>query len=675
MKPPDSYAETPEGLLLIANGEDAMSIWDGLKSSLEAAGVIAPAAAPTLSASGSGTITGDYFGYVRFVTDRDEVSDLSPISARVTAASSGTITYTNVPVSAEAKVVRRQILRNTAGQADTFYVDVETADLVLTSFASTQTDALLAAGEAVPLLDADGRDFANRHAPPPAHKAVVAHHLGRMFAAAERDYARGGVKVTNGSTTVTGIDTDWPATFAGRFLYVVGATRSHEIAAVDTSAQTLTLAAAYAGATDPFGVYAVRPAPAQRRLLYWSEANLPQSWPATNALALQEDGDEITGLMPKGSFLYVLGRRHVYRFTFQSDPGVDGFMFLSSGRGCVNQRCWLVVEDTAFMLDELGVHAFTGESESVTAPVQGFWDPSAPGRINWAARDLFHAAHSPGEEAVRWFVCLSGEREPRHALCYNYRLKRWWVEEYPRAVTCSTRGALSGQRRVFLGSQGARALLHSHGTLDGPDPAAGTTAGAVTGAGPYRLTDAAASFPGGVAGWPVVITGGRGKGQWRLVAAVEGTTLHLRDPWLVVPDATSAYRLGGVPWAYAPGWFRWLDSEENQPRRLELLFGAVADGSVMRLEVFRDFRADPVVWRQTRKASEAEGVAAVAGESALEVDLSREYGQALLGMGGRRELTAGGPRFVSLRLAGCSGAERQAVYQLALDSAAARGGA
>lgn len=672
MQSPENYAETPDGHLYIADGLNPMTRWDGAAASTVPVGVTAPAAAPTLTASGAGTITGTYYGYVRFLDELGAWSDLSPVSAACVAASNSTVTYTNVPTSAQVNVQRRQLLRNTSGQATTFYVDVDTADLVSTTFTSTQTDGQVAAGLAVPLFDAQGRILANTNGVPPAHKAALAYHLGRMFAGVQRDYTAGSVSVTNGSAAVTGVGTAWTAPMAGRFLYVDGATASYQILSVNVAAQTLTLAATYADLTNQFGTYAIRPAPAERRLIYYTEAGRPESWPAFDALSLQEDGDEITGLFVMGSFLFIVERRHVYRFTFQDDPAVDGFVFLSGNRGCVNQRCICVVEGSAYMLDESGVHAFDGgESDPVSVPIQQTFFPyDAAGRVNWNAADYFHAAHSPAEQVIRWFVALSGEYLPRHALAYNYRDKRWWVEEFSRPVGCSALGTWQGQRRVYHGTNAFKTLLYAAGRLDGPDPTAGVTRATLTGATSYTFTDAVSQWPAsGLVNFPVVIVSGRGEGQLRTVYKVVGQTGYVRTPWAVLPDATSVYQLGGVPWSYQTGWFRWDEDEETEPRRVEVQYEPAAHAATMAVQLFNDFSGVPYVWRRTRSAQESEGMAMAAGSPDLQVDLTDQSGLAQQRFDGHRELYIRGNRYVSVGLSGVAGQDLQAVYQLAVDGA------
>lgn len=740
---PDSFATTPEGLLLIANGVDAPRRWDGLSATTDTAGVIAPTTAMTLASSGSGTIVGSYYGYSRFIDSRGNPSNLSPISTLLTAASltgvvtdasnavpvvitsaahglttgdyvkiggvggntsangtwtitvidantfsipvagiddytlggtwlrgASTITYTAVPVSTETKVVSRQLLRNTDGQATTFYVDVETTDLVTTTFASTSDDTTLATGEAVPILNTDGSLSANRYNPPPNHKACISHHLGRAFYAVDTVVRQGMAQVANGSTTVTGVATNWKSTFADRVLYIVGSTRSYDIASADESAQTLTLTEAYAGSTDKFAVYAIRPAPSERRVIYFSEAGLPEAVPPINQIELEDDNDELTGLMQKGSFLYFLERHHIVRYTMQTDPATDGFPFPAAFRGCLNQRCFVTVEDITYMLDSDGIHAFSGgqESEPIGNPIQDIFRPSdTEFQLNLQAADYFHASHYPNQEVIRWFVAFSGQDLPRHALAYNYRQKRWWIEEYVRPITASATGDLNGRRIVYVGSDAKTTLALWQGFSDGPDPAHGTVRGTMTAATLFSFSDSLATFPSaGVVGNPVTIVEGTGTGQTRRVSAVSGATISIRDPWLILPDDTSVYQLGGISWRWQSGYFRYIESESNEATRLELVFASQSAG-ILTMQLFRDFSSDPVEWRVTKSFAASFGVRTTAGAPEIDVDLTKANGFAQQRLDRHRDSYADGSHYMSLELAGVTSAERTRIYQITLD--------
>lgn len=651
--------------------------WDGLAPFAYLAGMNAPTLPLILTGVGPGTITGTYTAYLRFVDDRGNFSNLSPISLPITVSNVGSIVYLNVqPAPGDPKIVRRQILRNTSGQAATYYVEIDTTDLNSVTFTGTMTDAVLATQPSQSILDVQGNILANRHNPPPSHKTALAHHLGRMFAAVEFIYSQGAAKVAFGSNQVAGVGTEWTTAMVGRFLYVQGAVNSYQIAAVDPINQVLTLAGFYLDATDNFAVYAIRPAPAERKLVYYSEAGQPESWPPINALTVQDDGDEITGLMTKGSFIYILEKRHIYRFTFQSDPATDGYLFLSSLRGCLNNRCWVVVEDVAYMLDEQGIHAFGGgaDDEPISTVIQDIFRQGpafdSPYRINWKARDLFHCVHFPQQETIRWFVCLSGHYMPRHAVALNYRQKRWWIEEYAIPIGASALGLLGGQPQVFLGADSRRVLALWQGTLDGPDPAKGTVRGTVSSATLDTFTDGLASFPSvGVVGNPVSIVAGTGAGQQRIVRSISGKTVKLTQPWLTLPDTTSVYQLGGIQWRYETGWFRFLLSEEFIERRIAVVFQPTPSQATMTLRLFFDFSPTPVAWKQNLSLAEGNGVSVQDGSGDLLVDLTKPSGYIQKRFPGHREFYIDGPRYVTVQLSGVTGADPQKVYLISLDAA------
>jgi hypothetical protein len=583
-----------------------------------------------------------------------------------------TIVYSNVPIPAEAKVVRRQILRNTDGQTQTFYVDVDTQDLTSTTFSSTMGDELLASQEAQALFDSSGAILANRFTVPPSHKAVIAFHQDRMFMAVQIDENHGSVQTTFGSTSVQGIGTSWPPSMAGRYLYVVGARKSYYISSIDTANQVLTLDSPYTDPSDNFAKYAIRPAPAESRLVYYSEAGLPEAWPATNALSLVEDGDEITGLMPKGSFIYFLERQHIYRFTFQTDPARDGSVFLSSDRGCINNRCWVVVDATAYMLDMQGIHAFTGgeENEPISDQIQEIFRPGStqPKRINWAAQKWFHCSHFAPQETIRWFVALSGCTLPRHALCYNYRQKRWWDEEYPFPIGGACSGRVQGVQQVFLGAPARKVYGMWQGTLDGPDPGLGTTRGTVTDVSPTSITDSAATFPPkGLVNSPLVIVDGTGKGQMRKIHSVAGQTIYVITPWLVLPDQSSVYQIGGIPYTYSSTWFRFIPSEENMERKIEVIFQTLAHASIMNVRVRYDFADDPVVFQVTRISSQNNGVGTLKGSPDIELDLTKPNGFSIQRLPGYKEINIDGPRYVQVELKGVTNQDPFSVYQINFD--------
>lgn len=670
---PNDFSSTPEGLLFIASGMDPVMKWDGLDPQLTTVGVRAPETALTLAGSGTGTITGAYTAYQRFVDADGNFSNLSPVSIEVTVASVLTITYTGVEIPQEAKIVSRQILRNTAGQADTYYVDVDTTDLGASTFSSTKTDALLSAETEVPIFNPDGSVNANRFGVPPNHKSLLAHHLGRMFAAGEVVYTRGCVQVTLGSTTVTGIGTEWTEEVDGRFLWVAGAPESYEIESVDVAAQTLTLTAVYQGSTDKFAGYGIRPPPAERRLLYYTEAGLPEAWPPTNALPLQEDGDEITDLYTNGAYLFFVERRHIYRMTFKDDPGLDGGIFLAAYRGCVNHRCTVIVEDIAYMLDEVGVHAFEGnESKPISQPIQRLFKggDEIDLKINWRASSFFHATHYPQQNTIRWFVALGGDYLPRHALAFDFRREAWWIEEFRHKAGASAVMFLMGEPQVYLGSEGRRVFAFWQGTLDGPAEGAGDVRGSVGSATSTSITATGAIFPtAGVVNSPLWIVSGRGKGQCRQIVKVTGSILYVKEPWLIEPDATSTYQIGGIHWRYRTGEFRFIQDEQNNPRRVELLFTPTEEGAIMNMRIFLDRSDIPSEWTADFALDDGRGFSTYRNKPDAEMDLTKNNGFCQHRIDGCKDFYLDGPRFIQIELGGVQNSDPVEILGMAIDGA------
>lgn len=672
---PMTFAETTDGLLFAANGVDKMLKWDGIDPEADAAGVIAPENAPTFTATGAGSITGTYYAYQRFIDVDENPSNLSPVTVANALSAKATITYSNLDAPTEAKVSRRQILRNTAGQTRTFYVDVDTEDLYATTATSTRTDSQLRLQDPVPLLDTYSRDLAIvRYSLPPNDKPFIANHQGRMFAAGNVDYKQGSVICTFGSKTVTGIGTEWTATMANRFLYIVGGgDAGYEIDSVDVAAQTLTLLNIYQGTTDEFAVYVIIPAPGRRKGIDFSEAGLPEAWPPTNTLSVVADGDDITGLMSLGSFLYVLEKRHIYRLTYQEDPAGDGFIFYAAGRGAINNRCWVVVEKTAYMLDELGIHAFgqTQESSPIGSPIQKLFQTGDSNfRVNWGAAKWFFATQYPAQETIRWFVTMSGGWLPKHAICLNYRTKRLWLEEYPFYVGYGVvwpAGADVSQCLLGTESKKVWSLAKFDVTLDGPNPASGTVRGTVTSSTIDSISDSAASFASsGLVLSPVHIYAGTGRGQVRNIASVSGAKITVTQPWLVLPDTTSEYQVGGVKWTYQTGWMRYIDSEGNATRRLEVVYEPTSEAADLDVRFLHDFET-PLITGITYASSDLNGVGLTQDSTYNTIDMTKDTGINQITLQGKREIYTDGLRFVSVELSGVSNEDEVKVYSIEMD--------
>lgn len=685
---PFNYTTVPYGIVLLTNGVDPMLRWDPATGVLEVAGVNAPKTAPSLQVLGPPSTTPDaIYAFVRYIDDNGNVSDLSPLSDPAPQAVNpvtGTV-YTKIPVPGARypdvpnpgdvytdpyfyKVVRRQILRNTPGQGTTWYVDIDTTDMTTTSFVSDTDDATLQTQEAVPILNPDGSRLANIHGFPPSTKLACVMTQGRAFLTGEVNYTEGSLVLTNGSPTVVGVGTHWPATFAGRFLYITSPPNEFEIKSVDVAAQTLTLVMAYSGPSDNFATYGIRSGRDQWRLVYYSAPLAPESWPVTAALSIQDDGDEITGLMQLSSFLYILERRHIYRLTFQNDPAVDGGIFLSSNRGCLTQRLWVLAEDTVYMLDEMGIHSFQGgNSTPISEPIQDLFrdNTDSPLRVNWDADNtLWHASYSEVHGTVRFFVSMTGSPQPRHAICYNYRENRWWLEEYNRPILSSTR-ALMGVVRTFGGTDANQIYALDSGYYDGTRGVQETLFNPCTGVSPCGLDDAAAQWRQDLVGLYVTMYTGAAKGQSRRIVAVDapGTSLILKTPWTIQPQVGDDYMIGAINWKWRGGWFVFLDDVEAQTARdVEVVFTPLTHG-IANLQLYYNYIETPRIWTTAR-----DGTATVIPNTPdVEVDLTSLNASAFFRAEGHLERYAMGDAYVSLQLGGLQHGEKLMIHRVTMN--------
>lgn len=679
---PDSFAISPNNLLMDVNGVDPCVAWDGMQPQVFQAGVIAPLTAPVIAADagGTGTITGDYAAYVRFVDSRGNYSNFSPVSNTITAASATTITYSALPVPAQSGIVRRQILRNTADQFLVFYVDIDTTDLGSTTLTSTRVDAELEVQEPQALFDTNGNTLANAFGIPPDWKSIIAQHQTRMWLAGEVPYFEGAAIVTFGSKTVTGIGTQWKSNWGGRFFYGSGSYAGIEIDTVDPTTQVITLLSPWVVVSDPYLYYKVVPAPAEKNILYFSQPGNPEAWVATNALEIPEDGYQITGLMPLSSFLYILKEMRIYRLTDQGDPVNDGFIFESVRRGCVNNRCWATVGTDAYMLDYYGIHVFSGgKSEDISDPIQAiFRGTNRNYNLNWLQSRYWHAALDPNYQTIRWFITLGGDYLPHHALCFDYSLKRWWLESYPVPMACSANAAgtiplgtfrTTGQQSQYFGSRATKVYtMDGPFHLDGPDAAAGTTRGLVASAGLCSLTCTSAEFASaGLIGSTVTIVAGYGLGQTRRIASISGKTLKLTQPWTIRPNTTSTFQIGAVPWELRTGRMTFTDGEGRMTRKLQLGFRPMPAEQNAIAELFADYE-QLIASKQQHKYTGAQrrGVSTDVGDAKQFIDLTRGYGTADINTDAQRERDTDAPRRMSVLLYGWNRENSLTIKQLIL---------
>ena len=692
---PECIVETSDGIVLSANGIDNILRWDGYASDASIAGVAPPyldyltAASgitttekPVLAGSGVGAFEGTYFAAVRFVDENGNYSDLSNFSDSVAVAGINSFDYSNLPVPTQPSIVRRQILRNTDGQTDTFYVDLDTSDLSSTSLSSTRDDDDLATQEAVPLFDSSDVDIANVYGMPPNWKPFQVWHQNRMHFLGVQPYTHGSVRVQNGSTTVYGQGTEWPATLAVRFIYIDGATQPYSIESVDAVNQTITLTEPYEGDELRYAAYSIKPGSAEDNTIYYSEPNNAEAVPLRNSYTAPQDGEDVTGGMNFGSYLYILKRRRMYRLTTRNDPVTDGRVYLGITRGCVNNRCWVIANETCYLLDEGGVYAFSSDAlgEPASPQIQDFFrrDSFSSYRINWGAARSFHAVHSPQEEIIRWYVAVGEDLYPRHALSYCYTLKRWSLDlvQIPIASSClgqssGIAGSFAGsQEQVYLGTRAGGVIGLSYDGLDGITKSQ-SVRGKVSSSSTQSVTANGYSFAACV-GATIAMVDGRSQKQVRVIIEVSGSTARIDRPWDILPGFGDIFQVGGVPVEYLSRQIRYVRSEAKAGRSAEYGYVPVPDIDIpqtIRGKVYDNYRDVAGVAGRRWDKGQSRYVSTTKDVEGFRIELNGP-GFALQQFPGGQESQQDGPKTMSIGFDGVAGPERIRVQSILLNGVA-----
>lgn len=532
----------------------------------------------TTSTTGTAPVQLRYECFMRYVDKDGNYSNPSPISNDAIITTEPFFKYTNLEVPTDGRITRRQIFRNINGSFDAFYLDIDTDDLTSTELISRNTDAQLKLGFGQPVWDDNGYNLFQLYGLPPTDKPYICEFVTRIFGAGFRIYTDGNVAVTNGSATITGIGTNWTPSFVGRQFIKNG---TYTVIAVDPVNQTATIDKGYTSATNPYEDYSIQPFFGNSNLLQWSEAGLPESWPAANALELPDDDDEITGLITFANSLWILKNNSIYQFNTTIDPNRDGDYKPVSNRGCVNQRCAVQIQSVALMLDRTGIHVFRGflprseyqvnsTPDHLSKPIgdlfrfEGSWL-----RLNWDADTRYwHAAHNKELTTVRWYVTMQGYRLPQHAICYDYLMDRWSVEEYPVPVSASCQSSVLLGKPI-LGGYGGKVYQPDRGPLDFINPDG--TRLAVTGCIGGVLLQLSGTPPTCV-GMPVAIVAGTGHGQQSLILSQSGAEIQVDQPFTIFPDDTSVIQIGAIKYYAQTGEFNYAKFDQLNPQAVSYLF-------------------------------------------------------------------------------------------------------
>lgn len=370
--------------------------------------------AASLSPALRAGIQGKYWCAIRYIDDTVEakggpipssISELTEVEVTDPARSfSWTINTSGV----EARVHRVELWRTTADQVTTLY---RVADISKStgSYTDSLTDAALSNPDrvgfaAMPIVLPNGQANARRFNPPPQNKSVVAMFQDRAWYAVDVP----GRKFNGSSDSTVG----------------------------------------------------------EPNALYFSEADEPESVPEFNQLIIQENvkgQDRITALMPFGGGMVVFQERHAYRLSFASQPLIDANISLIGQRGCLNQRCWDVYDNVAYVVDSMGMYMLDGTNAvPLSDSVDTYWTDNV---IHFASSKWFFVRVDPVTRIARFFFSTSAGR-PDRALCFHPLTKAWWEERYAQtfaAMECMTTG---GRQAMIVGGAAGAFYRFDSGNRD-----------------------------------------------------------------------------------------------------------------------------------------------------------------------------------------------------------------
>lgn len=359
-------------------------------------------------------ILGKYWCAIRYIDDTTAAkggpmpSSISALTAVEVTTHAGSMAWTWSNTGMETRVNQIELWRTTADQALVLY-KVATVSKDATSYSDTLSDVQLSdptrnGFATLPITLPNGQPNARRFTPPPQNKRAV-------------------------------------AIFQDRAWY-----------GVDVPGRT------YSGGTDA--------AAAEPNALYFSEADEPESVPETNQIIIQENvkgQDRITAMMPFGGGMVVFQERHCYRLSFVSQPLIDASITLIAQRGCLNQRCWDVHDNVAYVVDHGGMYALDGSNAvPLSDPIETFWSDNI---IHFASSRWFFVRVDPVTRIVRFFHSVSAGY-PDRALCFHPITKAWWVEQYAQTFAGMECLSTGGRQQLVAGGQAGALLKFDSGSSD-----------------------------------------------------------------------------------------------------------------------------------------------------------------------------------------------------------------
>ena len=608
------------GRIYSTNDFDRIQVWNGVWPAAYSSGIAAPLAVIGAPSSAAGNVTlGVHLVRYRYTdsTSPGGAYRSNPSTALAVTVSSTTkkltfsvgTTGSNIVRSLDPKVDTIELEATTAG-GQSYYVVARIANAGITTVDYDVNDTNLLALDLVSIFD----DFG--HEQPPLG-STMAECRGYMFigGAHARTVSCG---VINGSATVTssaGFSTQW----AGRLIRFGSETTTYTVSAV-ASASSLTLTAMYAGSTGTVsGLFYAR----DPNRIYWSKAQFPESWKATERVrsVLSGAGDYLVGLADFLGDLYIFGRRSIQRlvFTDYQSPSAGELNRIAGEFGVWNQRCIYALDGSLFGWGPNGAWILTGgRPRWLSRDI----DSTVADLINVAKSQFFHASYDPNARVLRWHFAGNGETSLRYAMAYDLTTGVWMIDTWRQSIdAAATYTTPLGALRLALSDDTNDRIFTHTGVTDGV-PVSSTGAYTADNAATTTTTPVTASLPTGagtdlsklilyrpLTGEEVVIT-----------SNTTGTITHAAFATAMAPGE-SAF-VGAIPVVLETTWS--LASGQQDKKRPSALWIKMVPSTagVARLYLYQDYSATPFQWGKALSEVDRKYITITNGASYAELSLT-----------------------------------------------------
>lgn len=582
------------GRVYIVNDFNPMKVVRNATDSVIDAGMtVAPQIGTPSQANGSNTTVGDHLVRFRWYDSRTGYYSSAGSSITVTVgASTEQLTFTigsggdidtdSAPAQADQAIVQMTLVDGTA------YYDAAFAPLTDSSVVIDISDTTLADSTIT------GTDAGNESDPPPLFRYVL-DHKGYLFGFGSQTYRATGLSVTNGSPTVTGsgLSTKW----AGRTFRVAGSTREYSISA--SASGSITLSEDYQGSTDTVSADIYVSTPGRLR---WSQPGLPEQWKSTDARdVFTDDGGDPTGMASFYGVLYLFSRTQTVSLSYSDNPATGQLDDLPTDMGAWNQRCLIGVDGKLFGAGPNGIWQMIGtQPQHISAPI----DPTMRNSWDATAADKFFMFHEPRERCIYFMYVASGDTEPRNAVVYDYRNRRWLTATFEQAKQSATEMRdENGNNKACLGDVNGYSWMLTEGVFDGVQN--GFTGSLIASSGSTTTVVNVdqvlqTSHPDlkGVTAYHV------SSGESRLISSNTANAFTVSSAFSTAPADGDIIYIGRVPVTIQPKWMAGDGQMESEwrPGKMQVSFVTQADGAV-NIRQYKDWETNGLPC--TRNASDA----------------------------------------------------------------------